>query len=400
MTTQTAPLVFDPYSAEAHADPYPVYRRLRDEAPLYHHPERGFWAVSRYEDVALVSRDWERFTVTKGVDIDNAGDLLGPGFFLAQDPPVHTKMRSVVKEAFGLRTIRELTEEGIRREAETIVKRMAAQPSADLALDLAWLLPSRAMSVLLGYPMEDSEHLRDLEIEFMQRIPGDTTPPPNSDQAGMALMEYFMDAVEQRRKEPRDDLLSTMANALIDGEPIGEAAEGMALLVFVGGFENVACMLTNALYWLAEHPDQRAWLAENPDGIPAALEEVLRFDGPQQNFKRTTTQEVTLHGQTIPPDQPVYLLYGAANRDERRFEDPDRFDIRRKQSRHLSFGDGIHHCIGAPMARLEGQIVLETVLRELPDYSLADGAERISSHAVRGFRTLPVEIARSPVGSA
>jgi cytochrome P450 len=394
-----APLWFDPYSAEAHADPYPFYQRLRDEAPLYHNAERGFFAVSRYEDVALVSRDWERFTVTKGVDIDNAGDLLGPGFFLAQDPPIHTKMRAVVKEAFGLRTIRELTEEGIRRETEAIVRQIAALPSADLAVDLAWLLPSRAMSVLLGYPMEDSEHLRDLEIEFMQRIPGEAVPPPGSDQAGMALMEYFIEAVEQRRREPRDDLLSTMANAVIDGEPIGDAAEGMALLVFVGGFENVACMLTNALHLLGRYPDQRAWLAENPDGIAAALEEVLRFDGPQQNFKRTTTQEVTLHGQTIPPDQPVYLLYGAANRDERRFEEPDRFDIRRKPGRHLSFGDGIHHCIGAPMARLEGQIVLETVLREMPEYQLADGAERIASHAVRGFQTLPAELAKAPVGT-
>jgi cytochrome P450 len=255
------------------------------------------------------------------------------------------------------------------------------------------------MSILLGFPMEDAELLRDLEIEFMQRVAGETLPPPSSDAAGMALMEYFIAAVEERRKEPRDDLLSTMANAVIDGEPIGEAAEGMALLVFVGGFENVACMLTNALYWLARHPDQRAWLRENPDGIPAALEEVLRFDGPQQNFKRTTTQQVRLHGHAIPAGQPVYLLYGAANRDERRFEDPDRFDVRRKGGRHLSFGDGIHHCIGAPMARLEGQIVLETVLREMPNYVLGDDVERVLSHAVRGFRRLPAATENAAVAT-
>jgi cytochrome P450 len=384
--------VYDPFSAAAHEDPYPIYRQLRDEAPLYHNPERGFWAVSRYADVAEVSRDWERFTVTRGVDIDNAGDVLGPGFFLAQDPPVHGKMRDVVKHAFGTRTIRELTEQPIRQETEALVHEIASRGAADLALELAWTLPARAMAVLLGYPMEDAIILRDLELAFLTRETGSAAPPAVSDEAGLALMEYFQREVEARRSKPRDDLLTAMARAEIDGEPIGDAAEGMALLVFVGGFENVACMLTNALYWLARHPEQRAWLAANPDGIPAALEEVLRFDSPQQNFKRTTTRDVELHGEAIPAGQPVFLLYGAANRDERTFEEPDRFDIRRKGGRHLSFGDGIHFCLGAAMARLEGQIVLETVLRELPEYALDGEPELVPSHAVRGFVRLPVTV--------
>jgi hypothetical protein len=392
-------LVYDPYSAAAHADPYPTYKRLRDEAPLYHNPERGFWAVSRYADVADVSRDWERFTVTRGVDIDNAGDVLGPGFFLAQDPPVHGKMRDVVKQAFGAKTIRELTEKPIRQETEALVREIASQQDVDLAHELAWTLPARAMSVLLGYPMEDAARLRDLELAFLTRETGSAVPPPVSDEAGIALMEYFQGEVHARATAPRDDLLTTMARARIDGVPIGEAAEGMALLVFVGGFENVACMLTNALYWLARHPDQRAWLAENPDGIPAALEEVMRFDSPQQNFKRTTTREVELHGEAIPAGQPVFLLYGAANRDERSFEEPDRFEIRRKAGRHLSFGDGIHFCLGAAMARLEGQIVLETVLREMPEYELSDEPELVPSHAVRGFARLPVTITRARAGA-
>jgi hypothetical protein len=385
-------LEYDPYSAEAHADPYPIYKRLRDEAPLYRNADRGFWAVSRYADVAAVSRDWRTFTVTRGVDIDNAGDVLGEGFFLAQDPPVHGKMRDVIKQAFGPRTIRQLTEEGIRREADELVRSLAARPSADLAFELAWTLPARAMAVLLGYPMEDANHLRDLEIEFLTREAGSAVPPPSSDRAGLALMEYFKDAVDSRRTAPRDDLLTTMAQARIDGKPVGDAAEGMALLVFVGGFENVACMLANALYWLAKHPDQRSWLGANQDAIPAALEEVLRFDSPQQNFKRTTTTDVELHGEMIPAGQPVYLLYAAANRDERYFDAPDRFDIRRKPERHLAFGDGIHFCLGAPMARLEGQIVLEAVLREMPDYELSGELELAPSHAVRGFLRLPAAI--------
>lgn len=386
---------YDPYSAEAHADPYPIYKSLRDEAPLYHHPVRDFWAVSRYADVAAVSRDWESFTVTRGVDIDNAGDVLGEGFFLAQDPPVHGKMRDLIKQAFGLRSIKELTEDAIRRETDALVKDLASRPSADLAFELAWTLPARAMSILLGYPLEDSNALRDLGMRFMTREAGSAVPPPDSDRAGIALMEYFKDEVGSRVANPRDDLLTTMACARIDGEPIGDAAEGMALLVFVGGFENVACMLTNALYWLARHPDQRGWLADNPEAIPAALDEVLRFDSPQQIFKRTTTRDVELRGQAIPAGQPVLLLYAAANRDERYFENPDSFDVRRKLKRNLAFGDGIHFCLGAALARLEGQIVLETVLREMPDYELSAEPELAASHAVRGFTSLPVAANRA-----
>ncbi|UGS35282.1 cytochrome P450 [Capillimicrobium parvum] len=392
-------LIYDPYGAQAHADPYPIYRRLRDEAPLYHNPDRGFWAVSRYDDVAMVSRDWERFTVTKGVDIDNAGDLLGPGFFLAQDPPVHGKMRAVVKQAFGLRTIRDLTEAGIRREAEALVADIAVRPEADLAVDLAWLLPSRAMGVLLGFPREDADRLRDLGIAFMRREVDQTVPPASSEEAGMALMEYFEVIIDERRRAPRDDLLSAIATATIDGVPLAGEAPGMALLIYVGGFENVGCMLTNALYWLALHPDQRTWLAANPDGLPAAIEEVLRFDGPQQSFKRTTTQAVELHGRRVPAGAPVYVLYGAANRDERKFPDADRFDVHRTGGRQLSFGDGIHHCLGAPMARLEGQIVLETVLRRMPHYELTGEPELAPSHAVRGFLTMPVAPACSPAAA-
>ena len=382
--------LFDPFSAEAIADPYPLYRRLRDETPLYRNEERGFWAVSRHADVMAVSRDWERFTVRFGVDIDNVGDVLGEGFFLAQDPPVHGRMRDVVKSAFALRTVTERLEPGIRAEVEAIVADLAAREDADLAAELAWTLPARAMAVLLGYPREDADHLRDLAMDFMTRDVGSAVPPPVSDRAGLALMEYFTDAIGAAARGAGDGLLSTMATARIDGEPLGDAAVGMALLIFVGGFENVACMITNALLALARHPDQRAWLAAHPQAIPAALEETLRYDAAQQNFKRTTTCDVELHGQTIPAGEPVFLLYGSGNRDERVFDEPDRFDVHRRGGRHLGFGDGIHHCLGAPMARLEGRLVLEAVLREMPGYEIAGELRRVPNHAVRGLASLPV----------
>lgn len=203
-------------------------------------------------------------------------------------------------------------------------------------------------------------------------------------------MGYFHDICQQRARQPTDDLLSAIATASIDGQPIGDSAEGMALLLFVGGFENVGCSITNTLYWLAKHPDQRSWLAADPSQVPAAIEEALRFDAPQQNFKRTTTVDTELRGVQIPAGQPVILLYGAANRDERRWDRPDHFDIRRQPKHHLAFGHGIHHCIGAPLARLQAQIVLEEVLAQIPRYEFTANPTRLPSHAVRGFAELPV----------
>jgi cytochrome P450 len=277
-----AGVVYDPYSPQIHQDPYPVLSRLRAEAPVYHNQERGFWAVSRYEDVAAVSLEWESFTTRFGVDIDNYGDVLGGGFFLAQDPPDHTKLRAVCRTAFGPARLREQTEAAIRSEVQVLVARLARGEAADLAADLAWELPARAMSIFLGFPREDCDRLRQLGIDFLTRNVGDPQPPPASDEAGMALMGYFHDICRQRASQPTGDLLSAISTATIDGQPIGDSAEGLALLLFVGGFENVGCSITNALYWLAKHPDQRSWLAAHPSQIPAAIEEALRFDAPSR----------------------------------------------------------------------------------------------------------------------
>lgn len=383
-------VVYDPYSTQIHRDPYPILSRLRAEAPVYHNPEHGFWAVSRYEDVAAVSLDWENFTTRFGVDIDNYGDVLGGGFFLAQDPPQHTKLRAVCRTAFAPARVREQTEAAIRSQVRALVSRVARGEATDLAVDLAWELPARAMSIFLGFPPGDCDQLRRLGLDFLARNIGDPQPPAASDHAGVALMGYFHDICQQRARQPTDDLLSAISTASIDGQPIGDSAEGMALLLFVGGFENVGCSITNTLYWLAKHPDQRSWLAAKPSQVPAAIEEALRFDAPQQNFKRTTTVDTELRGVQIPAGQPVILLYGAANRDERRWDRPDHFDIQRQPKHHLAFGHGIHHCIGAPLARLQAQIVLEEVLAQIPRYEFTANPTRLPSHAVRGFAELPV----------
>lgn len=172
-------------------------------------------------------------------------------------------------------------------------------------------------------------------MAFLTRNIGETAPPLVSNEAGVGLMEYFQDIVAARRTAPEGDLPSMIAEARIDGQSIGDAADGMALMIFVGGFENVGCSIMNALYWLARHPDQRAWLVAHPQAIPAAVEEALRYDTSQQNFERTTTREVELRGVRIPAGKPVFLLYGAANRDQRQFERPDEFEIRCERGRQL-----------------------------------------------------------------
>lgn len=383
---------FDPFSRTAQQDPYPAYRRLRDEAPVYHNAGRGFWAVSRYADVVAVSRDWETYTVTRGVDIDNAGDVLGSGFFLTRDPPVHTAYRNVVKAAFAPRVTRESLEAPVRALVEEFVGAVVAKGEFDLGMDLCWPLPARVMGRFLGYPPGDCAELTRLGMEFLVRDVGTVTPPEISNNAGLALMQYFQDIVAARRAHPKDDLLTHIATAEVDGQPMGDSAAGMALMIFVGGFENVGCSLVNALALLAQHPEQRAWLAQHPDQIPVAFEETLRFDTPQQNFKRTTTRDVELHGVHIPAGSPVYLLYGSANRDERQFQRAEEFDLRLDRGRNATFGEGVHFCIGAPLARLEGRVVLETVLKRMPEYELTGTPVRLPSHAVRGYESLPARV--------
>ena len=382
---------YDPFDAAIVADPYATYEELRDAAPVYENRERGFFAVSRFDDVVRVSREWHSFTVRMGVDIDNYGDVLGGGFFLAKDPPMHEKLRNVVRPAFGPRTIRERYEAATQRDVAALLDPIVARGGGDLGKDLCWQLPTLVMSEMLGFPRADCQRLTELGLELASRTIGQPQPPPASEAAGMALMEYFQARIAERRASPRDDLLTTIANAEIDGEAIGDSAEGMALLIFVGGFENVGCSLTNVLALLAQYPEQRRWLGQHHEGIPAAFEEALRFESPQQNFKRTTTRDVEFQGASIPAGRPVLLLYGAANRDPRQFERPGEFDVRASRGRHIAFGEGIHSCLGSPLARLEAKVVLEQVLEKLPGYRLGGTPERLPSHAVRGFLRMPCE---------
>lgn len=384
---------YNPFSAEVQADPYPVYRYLRDHAPLYRHEELAFWAVSRYEDVVAVSRDWSTFSSSYGVDIDDTGGEFGQGNFLEEDPPLHDLLRAVVRTEFIPKNLRAALEPFVRQEVEGIVGDLRSRPAVDFARELAWELPIRVVSRLMGFPEEDRERLRQWEETFALRIPTLAQLPPFATKAGAALRSYFASLIEARRATPQEDLLTKIATAEIDGAEIGNGALGMVFILFVAAIETSASLITQSLRLLALHPDQREWLADNASRVPDAVEEVLRYEAPVQNIKRTTLSDTDLLGETIPKGSTVLMLTGSANRDERRFPQPDVFDVQREPQRHLAFGEGIHHCIGAPLARLEGQVVIETVLAEMPGYALVGAPVRLPSNIVRGYVSLPARTA-------
>jgi cytochrome P450 len=380
---------YDPFSPEIQADPYPVYRHLRDHAPLYRNERLDFWAVSRYDDVVAVARDWKTYSSSFGVDIDNTGGEFGHGNFLEEDPPLHDQLRAVVRTEFIPKNLKAALEPVVRSEVERMVGDLKTRPAVDFGRELAWELPVLVVSRLMGFPLEDRDRLRQWEETFALRIPTLPVLPPFATRAGATLRRYFADLIDSRRRDPRDDLLTKIAEAEVGGADIGSGALGMVFILFVAAIETTASLITQSLRLLALHTEQREWLRDNPSAVPQAVEEVLRYEAPVQNVKRTTLSDTELLGEALPKGSTVLILTGSANRDERRFPRPDEFDVRREPKRHMAFGEGIHHCIGAPLARLEGQVVLETVLSEMPDYDLVGTAQRLPNNIVRGYLSLP-----------
>jgi cytochrome P450 len=384
---------FDPFSREARENPYPAYRHILDDDALrlYRNDERGFVAVARYEDVVGVLRDWPTFSSARGVEIDASSSEFGEGVFLQEDPPLHKQLRSVVQPYFSPKAIREQFEGRVRAQANSLLDDLAHSGQPDFGDNVTWRLPTLTISELLGLPADDLEWLIDVEERFQRRIIGQVTPPEDAAEASHELCDYFSLHLRESRRRPREGLLSIIANATMNDEAIGEAALGLALIVFTAATDTTSCLLSNALYHLEAHPEQREWLCSNLDHIPAAIEEVLRFDAPLQVTKRVTSMDTSLAGVDLPAGADVFILYGAANRDQHRFEDPDTFNIRRDAKRNVGFGEGVHHCIGAPLARLEARVLLECVLRTMPNYSLGERTTRFESHMMRGFRHLPVD---------
>jgi cytochrome P450 len=388
---------WDPYDHELDNEPHAVWAALRDHAPVYRNDEYDFWALSRFDDVEAAHKDTTTFSSSRGTVLERMGsDMASAGMMIFHDPPDHTRLRSLVSRALTPRRVSAL-EERVRSICAELLDPFVGTGGFDYVQDFAAQLPSRVISSLVGVPPEDQEEQRRLVDGMFHIEPGVGMMNDIAATAALTLIGYLQDLVEQRIAEPRDDMVSALVVAEIlddDGVPrrlTVDECTGFTLLLYGAGTETVAKLLGNAAVILAQHPDQRADLTANPDVIPNAIEEVLRYEAPSPVQGRWTTADVTLHDVHIPKDSKVLLLTGSAGRDERVFPDADRFDVRREMQHHLSFGYGIHFCIGAALARLEGKIALEETLRRFPEWTVdPDGLERVHTSTVRGYRKVPV----------
>ena len=359
--TSTAPLrmEYDPFSPVFQADPFPVYRWMRDEAPVFYSEKWNWWALSRFEDVRTAALDPATYLSFEGIDIDDtAKDQNPPGFLPNVDNPRHDQIRAVVQPPLLPGRVNERADV-VRGTVRRLIDAWRHRGSVDLAQELAWPLPNEVFFDLLGLPESgpDRARLERWVHELKDRKPDDARLTPLAKAATAGIQSCFVDLLNERRRNPRADLVTHLVNAEIEGVPfadehIHDASEimGLMLVLFLGGVESTAGLVGTLFKLLAENPEQREVLRANPELIPDAVEEAIRIATPLQLVGRTTSREVTLHGVTIPAGGRVVLVYGSANRDERRFADPDRFDVTRGKQRHLGFGEGMHGCIGAPLA--------------------------------------------------
>jgi hypothetical protein len=376
-------------------DPYPLYRRLRDEAPVYHDVRRDMWVLSRFDDVHAAAKDWETFSSSAGGtgnDVDDTYQLFLPaGDLPAADPPLHTRLRGALRMAFSPSALRVRFEPAVRVKVSELIDAFDGAGHADFAMDLARPLPGSTMFTWFGFPEDDHPMLLGWFGEMLDRVTGQRALPPGAVAARDRMREYIKDEARGRRTRPRDDLVSFLVQAEEAGQISADELLGASLLLFIAGITTTSGLISNSLLHLATFTRQRKLMRRAPLTIPAAIEELLRYDAPIQALARTTTCDVELHGTVIPARARVVLVWGSANRDERRWPDPDTLDIRRDPQRHVSFGEGIHHCLGAPLARLEAKIAFEELFRRIPDYAVAGPILRVPTPTDRALESLPVE---------
>jgi cytochrome P450 len=387
---------YDPYDFDIDADPYPVWKRLRDEAPLYHNEKYDFYAVSRYDDVERCMVDWQTYSSAKGsvLEIIKAEAQMPPGIFIFEDPPDHDLHRGLLSRVFTPRRLAAI-EPQVRAFAARSLDRLVGQGGFDFIADLGTEIPMRTIGMLLGVPEEDQQVLRDHIDEGLRLADGVMPDPPSATDNRMSA--DYGEYIDWRKEHPSDDLMTELLTAEFTDEQgtvrtlTRDEVLGYIALLAGAGNETTTRLIGWAAKLLAEHPDQRKALVDEPALIPNAIEECLRYEAPSPVQARSVTRDVEHHGTKLATGSALVLLNGSANRDERQFEDPDRFDIHRKVQRHLSFGYGIHFCLGAHLARLEGRIALEEVLKRFPEWEI-DTARAVQARTstVRGWEKLPV----------
>jgi cytochrome P450 len=392
--TRASDVYYDPYDVAINADPYPVYRRLREEAPLYHNEKHDFFALSRFQDVERGLVERETYISGRGaiLELIKANIPMPPGVLIFEDPPVHTIHRSLLSRVFTPRKMNAL-EPKVREFCARSLDPLVGTGRFDFVADLGAQMPMRVIGMLLGIPEPDQEKVRDHAQAGLRTEAGE---PMDYSRGRFASGEIFADYIEWRAKHPSDDLMSELLHAEFEDETgATRRLTRQEILTYVNVLAGAGNETTTRLIgWsgkvLAEHPEQRRQLAGDPSLIPNAIEELLRFEPPAPHLARYVARDVEHHGRKVPEGSVMMFLVGAANRDERRFADGERFDIHRDIGQHLSFGYGAHFCLGAALARLEGRVALEEVLRRFPEWEIDwDGAKLASTSTVRGWDSLP-----------
>ncbi|HTU46905.1 MAG TPA: cytochrome P450 [Bryobacteraceae bacterium] len=386
---------YDPHSYRIHEDPYPIYAALRKRCPVYHNERLDFWALLGFREVQEASRDWRALTTAHGTFLQSEVQAVQEFFpeegkFLDMDPPRHTELRNLIRGVFSAREIQK-QELKIRAIARKLIDKFTGG-KVDLSLQFAAPFPVSVISELLGIPECDEHDVAQWSHDLHLRET-DGSLPEVAMKAGHNIHNYLQAMVDERRRSPRLDIVSRLAHSAIGGKSLTDREViGMSLLLYVAGNETTRMFLTSAFRLLAENPEERARLARDCAAIPAAIEEMLRFESPISQEARTATREIEISGCPIPTGKQVLLVYGSANRDERAFADADKLIFSRPPQRHLAFGEGIHYCIGAALARCEARVALEETLARIPNYKLDGPVEWYHSSILRGPVTLPVTL--------
>lgn len=397
MSTRTpaAAVHYDPYNVEIDNDPYPTWRRLRDEAPLYRNDELDFYALSRWDDVKPALLDWETFRSGRGtvLDVVSAGVEIPPGILLWEDPPIHDAHRALLSRVFTPRRMLDL-EPLVRGYCVSALDALLDRDEFDVISEFGIEVPLRTIGLLFGIP-------EDIQDAYRQRtddaISTDGTPTAFDQSSFDTVLTVLADYVAWRAEHPADDLMTELLNAEVD-EPDGsrrpltrDEVVIYASMVAGAGNETATRLIGFTVQLLAQHPDQRRLLVEDPALVPNAIEEILRLESPSPVQARYVQRDVELYGTVVPEGSVMLLLNGSANRDGRHWRDPDTFDLHRDEGPHLAFGFGLHFCLGAALARLEGRVALEEILRRWPAWEVdIERGQMAHTASVRGWGYLPV----------
>ena len=399
-TTSSDEIYYDPFDPEIQLDPYPAFRRMREEMPLYRNEKHDFYALSRFDDVEAALKDHETFSSKRGniLELVHLNVEMPSGVFIFEDPPEHTVHRGIVSRVFTPKKMN-VIEPQVRAYSASVLDPLVGSDRLDFVADLGATMPMKVIGMLLGIPEEDQEDVRVHQDNKLRRKEGE---PGRFSAKGVAkgtADELFTDYLDWRIENPSDDLMSQLIQAeFTDEHGVDRCLTREELLIFVNVLVTAGNETTNRVIgWtgkvLGDNPDQRHELAADPSLIPNAVEELLRYQPPALQACRYVTRDVELHGEVVPEGSVMMLLLASANRDSAKFPpDGDQFDIHRQIGHHLTFGYGLHFCLGAALARLEARIAIDEILKRFPDWEVDLDGARLDPSAIRGWQAMPVHL--------